>query len=439
MALPDLASALAASAGKPDAAAAIARDAARALAPDGGRFRTFISVADTVEPDPERTSDALLGCVVGLKDNIDAKGFTTTCGSRALDQEPPATKDSWIAAALKRAGAQIVGKNNMHEFALGATGVNPRFGNTVNPWDGGRNCGGSSGGSASAVALRQVHLSLGTDSGGSVRMPAAFTGIAGFKPTARALPMDGVAGAAWTIDSLGLFTATIADLRTVWSAITPPAASEIPGKLRLAYLSDDSMGRVDPKVWAHYLASVETLRKSGAELVPISIRGFNDCPFICMAVVYPEIASLQYELMRDRPQLYDQEIRGLIALGELWNSRNYLDAQRMRTVLRRRFADILAPYDAVVMPAVAIQPPRNGEPAHVEGDPPAQGLYTVMRFTVAFNVIGYPGVTVPSGLDVDGLPTGIQFIGRPGRDAGLLAIAQRAEDALGPTPPPPVA
>jgi amidase len=109
----------------------------------------------------------------------------------------------------------------------------------------------------------------------------------------------------------------------------------------------------------------------------------------------------------------------------------------MRTVLRQRFADILAPYDAVVMPAVAIQPPKNGQPAHVGGDPPAQGLYTVMRFTVAFNVIGYPGVTVPSGLDVDGLPTGIQLIGRPGRDAELLAIAQRAEDALGPTPPPP--
>jgi aspartyl-tRNA(Asn)/glutamyl-tRNA(Gln) amidotransferase subunit A len=437
MSLPDLSSALAAASGSPDRAAEIALAAARAVAPDGGPLRSFISVADHVAPDPERTSDALLGCVFSLKDNIDAEGFVTTCGSRVLEQEPPAKTDSWIAAALKRAGAQCIGKNNMHEFALGASGANTRFGSTVNPWDQGRTCGGSSGGSASAVAQRQVHLSLGTDSGGSVRMPAAFTGITGFKPTPGILPMDGVAGAAWTIDCLGLFTATVADLRTVWDAITPPATPAPAGRLRLAYLSDDSMGRVEPIVWQHYLASVETLRKAGAELTPISIPGFKDCPFICMAVVYPEIASLHYELMRERPHLYDQEIRALIALGELWSSRNYLDAQRMRTVLRQRFARILAPYDAIVMPAVAIQAPKTGEAPRVAADPPGQGLYTVMRFTVAFNVIGYPGITVPSGLDTDGLPTGIQLIGRPGRDADLLAIAQQAEDALGPTAPPP--
>jgi len=431
MALPSLADAIAQASGAPETARTIARAAAAAVAPDGGPLKTFIAVDADVAPDVGRVSDALLGCVFSLKDNIDLAGFTTTCGSRALEHEPPATTDSWVANALKKAGAQCIGKNNMHEFALGGTGANERFGTTVNPWDVTRNCGGSSGGSASAVATGQVHLSLGTDSGGSVRMPAAFTGITGFKPTANRLPMDGVAGAAWTIDCLGLFTRTVADLRTVWSAIVEPN-QPAPATPRIGYLADDSMGRVEPVVWAQYIASVEALRAAGADMTPISIVGFNDCPSICITLAYAEIASLQYELLRERPHLYDQDIRGLICLGELWSGRHYLDAERLRTVFRARFAELLAPFDAILTPSVAIQPPRNGEKAHVTGDPPAAYLYTLMRLTVLHNITGYPGISVPSGLDRDGLPTGIQLIGRPGRDAALLALAAQAEQALGP-------
>jgi aspartyl-tRNA(Asn)/glutamyl-tRNA(Gln) amidotransferase subunit A len=435
MALPDLPSSLRLAQSDPQAARTLARNAADAVRE--GEFNTFISVDLTVEPKPDRTSDALLGCVFSVKDNIDVAGLVTTCGSRVFQHAAPAGSDSWIVAALRDVGAQCVGKNNMHEFALGANGANAAFGTTANPWDSSRNCGGSSGGSASAVARRQVHLSIGTDSGGSVRMPAGFVGVAGFKPTPQTLPMDGVAGAAWTIDCLGLFTATVADLNLVWDVIVPAPRTTRSKTLRLAYLADDSMGRVDPGVWALYLESVETLRKNGVEMAGISIPGFKDCPFVCMSIAYPEIASLHYEPMRANPHLYDQEIRGLICLGDIWSSRHYLDAQRLRTVFRKRFADVLAPFDAVLTPSVAIQPPKIGVPAHVEGDPPAQALYTVMRFTVLFNVIGYPAISVPCGLDRDGLPTGVQIIGRPGHDAVLLDIAQRVEDVLGIMPAPP--
>ena len=437
MALPDLPTALRLASGDPQKATALARAAAAEAAGRDG-FNAFNSLDLETSPKQDRTSDALLGCVFSVKDNIDVAGLVTTCGSRVFQDDPPAATDAWIVAALRNAGAQCIGKNNMHEFALGATGNNQVFGNTPNPWDTSRNCGGSSGGSASAVALRKVHLSLGTDSGGSVRMPAGFTGIVGFKPTPKTLPMDGVAGAAWTIDCLGPFTETVADLRTIWDAIVPAqevAARKAP---RFGYLADDSMGRVDPGVWAHYLDTVEKLRASGAEMVPIAISGFNDGPFVCMSIAYPEIASLHYEPLRSKPHLYDQEIRALICLGEIWSSRHYLDAQRLRTVFRQRFAELLAPFDAIVTPSVAIQAPRIGEPAHVDGDPPAQALYTVMRFTVLFNCIGYPAISVPSGLDQDGLPTGVQLIGRPHRDAVLLDLAQRVEDVLGPMPAPPV-
>jgi aspartyl-tRNA(Asn)/glutamyl-tRNA(Gln) amidotransferase subunit A len=394
-------------------------------------FKAFISVAEDCEPAASRKSDALLGCVFSLKDNIDVAGMRTTCGSRVFANAPHAANDSWIAAALKNAGAQCIGKNNMHEFALGATGENRAYGTTVNPWDTSRGVGGSSGGSALAVALRQVHLSIGTDSGGSVRMPAGLTGVVGFKPTAKTLPMTGVAGAAWTLDSLGLFTATVADLRIVWRAVAPAHSDPAPGVLRIGYLCDDSMGRVEPVIWAHYLEAIEKLRNAGNMLTPISLPGFEDCPFIAMTIAYAEVASLHFELLRTKPSLYDQHIRGLICLGDVWSSRHYLDAQRLRSVFRQRFAEIQDRFDAVVTPSVAINAPKVGETACVRGDPPAQGLYTVMRFTVLFNCTGHPAISVPSGLDSEGLPNGIQLIGRPGKDAELQDIAQRVEQVLG--------
>ena len=438
MALPSLSSTLDLTRSKRATAREVAEDAIASLATQE-EFKSFISVARSGAPSPGRKSDALLGCIFSLKDNIDVAGMRTTCGSRVFADALPATEDSWIAAALKNAGAVCIGKNNMHEFALGATGENPVFGTTINPWDKTRGVGGSSGGSASAVALRQVHLSLGTDSGGSVRMPASLSGIVGFKPTAGALPMTGVAGAAWTIDSLGLFTTTVADLRTVWSAIVLGRAEAAPKRMRIGYLGDDSMGRVEPGIWAQYLGVVEKLRKAGTEMVPVSLPGFGDCPFVVITVAYAEIASLHHELLRTKAPLYDQPIRGLICLGEIWSSRHYLDAQRLRSVFRQRFADIQAPLDAVLTPSVATQPPKIGVPAHVTGDPPAQGIFTVMRFTGLFNCTGHPAISVPSGLDGDGLPTGVQLIGRPGRDAALLEFAQRVENVLGTMPAPPTA
>lgn len=437
MMIPDLAQALASSSGNAAKAAALAKAISGTVAPDGGEFKSFIAVDPTPKPDPQRQSDTLLGCMFGLKDNIDAAGFRTTCGARILADAPSATADSWIAAALKGAGATLIGKNNMHEFALGATGANPLFGTTINPWDRGRNVGGSSGGSASAVALRQVHVSVGTDSGGSVRMPASFTGITGFKPTPGMLPMTGVAGESWTLDCLGLFTATVADLQTVWDAVIPREQESVVGPIRLAYLNDESMGRVEPIVWKSYQAAITKLRESGLDLTPISITGFDVCPYVCISIVYPEVASWHYELMREKPQLYDPHIRALLCLGEFWSSRNYLDAQRLRSVLRHRLAKLMAPYQAVLTPTVPIQPPRLGEAAQVAGDPKDQSLYTLIRFTVLLNVTSYPGISVPSGLDDDGLPTGLQIMARPGEDYALLDIARRIEDVLGPMPLPP--
>ena len=429
-ALADFATALAAARAAPDALASTARAAVAAIGPSGGPFKSFIAVAAAPAPDPARTGDALLGCLFSVKDNIDAVGYRTTCGSRIFAEAPAAQADSWIVAALKATGATLIGKNNMHEFALGATGVNPVFGDTLNPRDPTRNVGGSSGGSANAVAMREVHLAIGTDSGGSVRMPAAFTGITGYKPSSGLLPMTGVAGESWTMDALGLFTQDAADARTVMQAIVAMPEPAPATRMRIGYLADDSMGRVEPVVWDAYMGAIERLRRQeDVALTPISLRGFDVCPEVCISIVYPEVASAHYELMRQRPAEYDQHIRALIALGELWSSRNYLDAQRLRTVIRRRMAAAMAPFDAVITPTVPIQPPMAGVPAHVTGDDPDQSLYTLIRFTVVFNVTGHPAISIPAGDDRDGLPFGLQIAGHPQGDAALLDIATRLQAA----------
>jgi aspartyl-tRNA(Asn)/glutamyl-tRNA(Gln) amidotransferase subunit A len=418
-------------------ATALARAAASELRHSPDNSHSFISIADDSAIGDGVAAGPLLGCVVSVKDNIDVRGLPTTCGSRLFEDHRP-DSDAWVVTALQKVGAHCIGKNNMHELALGATGINSRFGATTTPWDARRSAGGSSGGSAVAVARRQVHISLGTDSGGSVRLPAAMCGIVGFKPTAGALPLDGVEGAALTMDSLGLFATEVGDIRRVWDAIGPrQRGSRRRRQLRLGYLHDDSMGRVDTRVWERYLETVEHLRQSGMNLTGISVPGLSAAPHVCVSVVYPEVASLHYDLVRQHPELYSSDIRGLIYLGELWSARNYVDAQRLRGVLRDRLRAIAEPFDAILTPTAAIQPPRIGDKAQVEGDPPGSELYTFIRFTVALNATGYPGISVPAGLDQDGLPVGLQVIGKPRGDTTLLDVAQQIENVLGVMPAPP--
>jgi len=432
MTIPPLADAIRTAGGDPARAENLARAALASLPPGGGDGRSFIAVVESLAA---AQAGPLAGCVFAVKDNIDLAGSRTTCGSRLFAGDAPAEADAGVVALLRAAGALCIGKNNMHELALGATGINPDFGTTTNLWDRRRGVGGSSGGSAVAVAEGQVHLSLGTDSGGSVRIPASMTGIVGFKPSPGILPLEGVRGALMTIDCVGLFTADMAAQITVWDGLGLHA-SAAPRRPKLAFLHDESMGRVQPKVWASYRAAIDRLRDAGADLTGISIAGFERAPHVCVSVAYPEAASDHFVLARAHPELYDPAILALFHLGELWSAAHYVDAQRARTMLEARFAEIAAPYDAVLMPTCPVQPPVIGEPAQVAGDPPGAELYTLMRFTVPFNVIGWPAISVPAGLDADRLPVGLQLVGRPGRDRALLEIAANAEEALGRLPNP---
>jgi len=414
-----------------DGAASRVRAARQRIASHPRRRHAFISLDPTPADVAPPASGPLAGAVFSVKDNIDVAGVTTTCGSRVLEHASPARDDAAITASLRALGGTCVGKNNMHEFALGATGTNDRFGPMPNPWDISRHVGGSSGGSVIAVADGMVDLAVGTDSGGSVRMPASFGGIVGFKPTSGVLPMDGVVGASWSIDCLGLMTRTAADMAFVWQALGPPPSRPSRARPRIAYLMDESMGRVAPKVWEGYLAAIARLRAADFDLTGVSLPGLEPCPRLCISIVYPEVASSQYEMMRTSPHLYEPDVRALVALGEIWSARNYVDAQRARTVMRDRVEEVIAPFDLLLTPTVALQAPHFGETPRIEGDPPGSALFPIMRFTVPFNVISYPGLSVPAGLDSDGLPVGLQVVGRPNDDAAVVQTAVAIERVLG--------
>jgi aspartyl-tRNA(Asn)/glutamyl-tRNA(Gln) amidotransferase subunit A len=240
-----------------------------------------------------------------------------------------------------------------------------------------------------------------------------------------------------TLDCLGILSTEVSDVMTIWDALDLPVTSNAgSGSIRLAYLQDESMGRVNPRVWERYQETIDCLKREKFDLTGISIKGFETSPHVAVSVAYPEIASAHMELMRSSATLYDPTILALLYLGELWSGRNYLDSQRARTLLCQRFRRIISPFDVVLTPTVAAQPPLIGEPAQVEGDLPGTELSTLMRFTVPFNVVGYPAISVPAGLDSDGLPVGLQLIGSPNSDASLLKIARQVEGVLGIMPSP---
>lgn len=392
-----------------------------------GQLNAFITNCKPVAS----SGKALSGLTFSVKDNIDVSGLRTTCGAAALADAPQVERDATIVSVLRQAGAGFVGKNNMHEFALGPTGANAHFGDALNPWCPSRLAGGSSSGSASAVAQGLSDVSVGTDSGGSVRIPAAFCGVVGFKPSIGKVPMNGVTGASWSIDTLGFFARDMAQMERLWDVLERAAILPQEKRLRLGYLADDSLGRAENSVWLAYKDTLRKLADEGHELAPVSLAAFDIGSHLCLVSAYTDSASFHHDLVRQRGGLYAPSTRTVLAIGEALEARIYLDAQRLRSLLASRMESVLKDIDALLMPTVAVRPPRVGETPKVTGDTGAP-ITTMIRFTALWNCVGNPALALPTGLGADDLPTSIQIVGKYNEDRQLLAVAKRVEQALGP-------
>jgi aspartyl-tRNA(Asn)/glutamyl-tRNA(Gln) amidotransferase subunit A len=418
-----------------------------------GRLNAYITVmseqaiaaaerADERRREGERGS--LLGVPLAVKDLFATTGVRTTAGARVLTGNVPDETASAVER-LEAAGAVILGKTNMMEFAYGYP--HPDFGETRNPWDAGRTAGGSSGGSAAAVAAGLAYGALGSDTGGSIRSPAAYCGIAGLKPTYGRVSRHGVVPLAWSLDHCGPLTRTVRDCAVLFDAIAghdprDPASARRSFAPTLPAVGDDARGlrvgvveelferHVEPEIRELADLAVRALEDLGVKLEPVA---FSFVPLIgptIMPLVQAEATSYHWKTLLERPDDYGPDIRENLRLGALVLAKDYLDAQRMRRLMTEEVEAALARFDALVFPTQPIAaPPLNAyQVAEAAG---ADVLDVEIGHTGLANLTGHPAVSVSCGLTPAGLPAGLQFTGRAFDEATILRLAHAYEQAAG--------
>ncbi len=387
----------------------------------------------------------LHGVPVSLKDLIDTRGIRTTSGSRILS-ERVATGDAAVTERLRAAGAVLLGKNALHEFAFGVTNDNPHFGPTRNPWRLDRIPGGSSGGSGAAVAAGLGPASLGTDTGGSVRIPASLCGVVGLKPTYGRVSRRGVFPLSWTLDHVGPLARTVEDAATVLQAIAGPDPGDpstlghpVPGFVaglrqtlagaRVGIVTDAYHEEMTDDVRAQFRAALDVLTSLGLRAEPVPYPRPNEGRTSAFAVILAEAASIHEDWVRDRPEDYGPETLDLLRQGLFVTAAQYLRAQKVRTLLLREIEELLRPYAALVLPTTPATAPAIKQKTIALAGREVEVRSLLTRFTRLINLVGLPAISVPCGFGMDGLPVGLQIVGRPMDEQTILAIAHAYEQA----------
>lgn len=371
------------------------------------------------------------GIPISIKDLMDVNGVPTTAASHVTDRSP-AHADAPVVARLRGAGAILVGKCNLHEFAFGTTGEDSAFGPTRHPLDVTRSPGGSSSGSSVSVAAGMVSASVGTDTGGSIRIPAAACGLVGLKPTFGELPCDGIVPLAPSLDHVGPLTRCVADAQLMFAAMrgrtTLPETQAV--TRRLGCPRPYFLDTLDAEVRVVFEQALERLRTATWTVGPSPIRHARDVATVCLHIVLSEAAAVHAASLDEQGAAYTEGVRLRLELGRYVLAEDYARAQRGRAVLTAAVDDALADQDALVLPALAIPAsPLGAETVDIDGR--SVSLRNVMlRLTQLFNVTGHPAVSIPCGHTATGLPVGLQLVGRRSQTDQLLAVAAACETAL---------
>jgi aspartyl-tRNA(Asn)/glutamyl-tRNA(Gln) amidotransferase subunit A len=383
----------------------------------------------------------LAGVPFAVKDLFDVAGTPTTCGSKVfLDRN--ATSDADVVKRLVAAGAVLIGKLNMHECAFGFTGANAHFGDCKNPWDPARIPGGSSSGSAVAVALGICPLTLGSDTGGSIRMPAALCGLVGLKPTYGRVSRTGVLPLSWTMDHVGPMTRTAADAALALHVMAghdpadeaasrrkvPDYRAELTARvrgLRVGIMHQWFFESLDPQVAQAVTAAIEQLASLGCRKVEVNLPRLEEVVGIHRAIIFPEASSFHRPFLAQRAGMYADDIRPLLLGGLFMPAVDYLQAQRARRIIRREWAKVFDEIDVLVSPTTPVTATKFGEETAdlPGGKKPLVRAY--LDLTLPFNLCGYPAVSVPCGFSAAGLPIGMQLVGKPFSEGLLLRMAHQ--------------
>ncbi|WIM10918.1 amidase [Enhydrobacter sp.] len=430
-------------AGRTTSAALTEQALARIEDPKGEGKRAFIKVYRTQALAAARASDALrkaglvpsplAGIPVSIKNLCDVAGETTLSGSIALDDAPPATQDAPVVARLRAAGAVIVGSTNMSEFAFSGVGFNPHYGTPGNPADRARVPGGSSSGAAVSVADGMAVAALGTDTGGSVRIPSAVCGLVGFKPTARRVPIDGVVPLSTSLDSIGPLAnsvecCAIVDAVFAAEAIAVPEAAPLSG-LRFGIPRQVVLEELDGTVARAFERACKALAGKGVKVEQIDLPALDELPAINAkgGFAAAEAYAWHRKLIARRGKDYDQIIHPRIMRGQEMSAADYIELLGARADLQKRVAAITSNYDAVVMPTCAIVAPTLEEVSTLEGFTRKNLL--LLRNTALGNFLDRCAISLPCHAAGE-LPVGFMLMGETMADKRLLAIARAVEPVV---------
>ncbi len=387
----------------------------------------------------------LHGIPVGLKDLYFTRGVRTTVGTKILRDFVP-EYDAAVTERFRDAGAILLGKLQMHEFALGATSVNPHYGPARNPWDTTRITGGSSGGSGSAVASGQCMAALGSDTGGSIRIPSGLCGILGMKPTFGRISRYGVHPLSWSLDTVGPMTRSALDSAIVLNALSghdprDPSSANRPAPdfsagidngidgMRIGIPDDFFYDVIDPEVASAVCDAAGVLERLGASVERCSIPALDHCLTISGTILMTEAAETLISHLRDRPDDIGVDVRRRLYLGAVTPAVDYIEAQRARTAYNRQLGSAMQEFDILLAPTSAVGAPRIDQEFVEIGGKTENALSLMSRLTRAFNLTGQPTVSLPCGFTSDGMPIGIQLAGRMWEESTVLRTAFAYENA----------
>lgn len=385
----------------------------------------------------------LHGIPISIKDLFATRGVRTTAGSLILGKWIP-EYDATAVSKLREAGMVLIGKTNMHEFAYGVTNDNPHYGPARNPWDVARVPGGSSGGSGAAVASSQCAASLGSDSGGSIRIPSAVCGVVGLKPTYGRVSRHGAIPLAWSLDHVGPIAKTVEDTAIVLSAIAgqdseDPSSSSRPVPDYRKEMQDDIRGlrmgiprqfffdHVDPEIEHAVNAAIRKLGVLGMKAVEINIPGLENCAAIEAHITLAEATSYHEQYLKKQAGDYGPGVRTNLEAGRFLLATDYVKSQRARAWLQQKFREVFERADVIVTPTLPAFPPVVGEVWVQSGDMRESVIDAFLRFNIPYDLTGLPSISVPCGFSSVGLPIGLQIAGRAFEEPTILKVAHAYE------------
>ena len=406
-------------------------------------FITVFDLQDAIKAqlydDNDHSSNGLANIPIAIKDLFDIAGVRTTVGSKFFTDKI-AQEDAFVVEKLKQAGAIFPGKTNTHEIALGITGNNPHYGTARNPWNPALIPGGSSSGSAIAVATGMALGALGTDTGGSIRIPASLCGVVGFKPTFGRVSLRGVFPLSWNLDHVGPLTRCVRDAALIFQLIAvydpqDPTSIKMPTDDYLGHLTDDVKGRKvalgvgdyiessDPEVLTVLHEAVRVLESLGCQVQEENVDWMREAALANKTMTQSDGAAVHRDRLKEHPDWFGDDIRRRLEDGAKTTSTEYILARRVQTESKKKCEQFFESYDFLITPTTPIAAPT------IEGHDAVEQAGRLTRFTSPFNLTGLPALSLPCGFTSEGLPIGLQILSGAWQEANVLNLGYAFEQA----------